>query len=139
MLPVTADFLAAQFGRMGLVRIDHDGGDAGPAEHGRGGRPGEASSNDGDIGVAHDPFPKSGIMTPQKLKNPKNSDGAIQKGVVSQGGSRGGPFSRCVRPTKKAHGGLVISSSQTTPSARSEGGVCIKISAGRGPRRAMPY
>lgn len=61
VLLVAADFFATQFWWMHSVRIDQNGGDAGSAKHNRGGRSGEAPSNDGDIRMAHDPFPEKTV------------------------------------------------------------------------------
>jgi hypothetical protein len=63
------EFLAAEVLRIKRVRIDHNGIDAGAAEHRRRGRAGETASDDGNVRLPHAPASllKPGIIANKRL------------------------------------------------------------------------
>lgn len=53
------ELLAAEFGRIDFVRVDHRDAVASLAQHGRRGCPRETAADNGDITILHEPLPLS--------------------------------------------------------------------------------
>ncbi len=67
-LDAAADLLAAEFGRMDLMRLDQDRRHTGATEHRRSRRPGEAATNDRDIRLPHGNSPAAPIHSRLSVK-----------------------------------------------------------------------